>query len=210
MDEFREGIPTLTGPGAFLITLIFLGALAISEGRVWVFSNGIVIVGLVTLSLPLSVFITQVYHAYNRKWGFSRPYITKIRDEGKKDWKEFSSDPYVLDARLDFLTLRCNHEDNLKACLNLIRKHAASYSLSIMLTWTSGIFAIGYVIFIFWLFSQDSLCVRQLVWPIFLIVFSVILAVLFWESSSGPREALEKLEDDILNILEEEWKSTDA
>jgi hypothetical protein len=73
MDEFREVIPTLTGPGAFLITLIVLGLLAMG----WDLSDdGLLIAGLVAFSLPLSVFITQVYHAYHRRGGFkNRPYI---------------------------------------------------------------------------------------------------------------------------------------
>ena len=136
MVEFREIIPTVTGPGAFLVSLIFL-ALILTSGKSrslaldWQFA-----VALVAISIPLSIFITQTYHAFFTKFGF------QMKDYAKGTPKK---EMHKIDVMLDYLS----HKKR-KGTMEwmTVNKRAIAYHLFSTLRILSILFLFIYVLLI--------------------------------------------------------------
>lgn len=138
MAEFREPIPIISGPGAVLVALIFIALILTSEeSRILAF-NWQFAVALVAISFPISVLITQVYHAFYTKFGYR-----------KKNWGEkyarYKKNMHKLDAMADYLIYEKGAGE--KGWV-IIQKKATAYHFSGMLLCVSFLFIPGYTIFL--------------------------------------------------------------
>lgn len=199
MSDFREVIPTLTGPGAYFVFLLIL-AIMIFDIK-WFHSNIVIIVGLVALSIPFSVVITQIYHALFRIYGFGKlDFIKTFKKKGREEWKNLPD--YLVDAKVDFLALTKSEKENfyLKDSRELISRQSSAFHLSMMFFGISAFFTIAYPIALIILvriynfqFNWDFLFFYSTI----LIIFCELLSVLFWQSSIAPWNAWNKLEEDM-------------
>ena len=136
MAEFRENIPTISGPGTFLISLIFLALILTSEKSRNLAFDLEFAVTLVAISFPISIFLTQVYHALFMIFGYR-----------KKDWGdqfiEYTKSMYMLDTMVDYLCHKVCKGDKEWV---IIQKRAVAYNLFDMLHWTTILFLLVYTI----------------------------------------------------------------
>jgi hypothetical protein len=137
MAEFREQMPILTGPGAYFISLAFIALLSTSNYTfTWVFDLEKTAV-LIAISFPISVFITQLYHAFFTKFGYE-----------KKDWvkrfSKYTKDGYLLDSMVDYLSWE---KDLGQKEWFVIQKRYSAFILFNMLKWTTFGFFVLYLLF---------------------------------------------------------------
>jgi hypothetical protein len=140
MAEFRETMPTISGPGAFLVSLIFIALILTSvESRDLAF-NWQFAVALVAISFPISVLITQLYHALSTKFGY------RMKNWGEK-YAKYKKNMYKLDTMVDYLSWKKNK--GMKEW-GVIQKRASAYNLFSMLRGVSILFLLAYTIFLAW------------------------------------------------------------
>lgn len=117
MVEFREIIPTVTGPGAFLVFLIFLALILTSEKSRSLALDWQFAVALVAISIPLSIFVTQIYHAFFTKLGF------RMKDYAKGYPKK---EMHKIDVMVDYLSHQ-KRKDTME--WTIVNKRAIAYHL---------------------------------------------------------------------------------
>ena len=131
-------MPIITGPGAYLIALVFIALIATSKQTCTFALKLENAATLVAISIPLSVLLTQVYHACFTKFGYK-----------KKNWcSRYSNDEknnYMLDTMVDYLSWqKCKGEKEWF----VIQKRASAYNLFSMLFYSSLLFLIAYTMFL--------------------------------------------------------------
>ena len=140
MAEFRETFPTITGPGAFLVSLIFIALiLTSSESRNLAFDWQFA-VALVAISYPISILITQLYHALFTRFGFRK------KNFGER-YAKYKKNMYKVDTMVDFLFWK---KGNGEKEWRIIQKRATAYNLLNMLRCISILFILAYTIFLVW------------------------------------------------------------
>ena len=133
-------MPTISGPGAFLVSLIFIALILTSvESRDLAF-NWQFAVALVAISFPISVLITQLYHALSTKFGY------RMKNWGEK-YAKYKKNMYKLDTMVDYLSWKKNK--GMKEW-GVIQKRASAYNLFSMLRGVSILFLLAYTIFLAW------------------------------------------------------------
>ena len=140
MAEFRETIPTISGPGAFLVVLIFLALILTSSKSRDLAFNWQFAVALVAISIPTSIFITQIYHSFFTKFGF------RMKNWGEK-YTKYKKNMHKLDGMVDYLSYKSGKGDKEWV---IIQKRATAYHLFSMLRDISVLFLLSYFIFLFW------------------------------------------------------------
>jgi len=98
-DTIESQIPSFTGPGAFFIALIII-ALWITSSftrNTYLINNPPLIVGLVALSIPFSVFFVQVFHSLYNIFGYRKLYGSDFSEFVKKS-------SFQLDCLVDYLS----------------------------------------------------------------------------------------------------------
>ncbi len=149
MAEFREAIPTISGPGTFLIFLIFLALILTSDESLasiltsdennqlnfnWSFAAA-----LAAISLPTSIFITQIYRGCFEKFGVNK-------SDWGEEYTEYKRDMLKLYAMVDYLSHKNGKGDKEWV---IIQKRATAYHLFSMLRYVSFSFLFCYTIIIF-------------------------------------------------------------
>lgn len=139
MAEFREAIPTISGSGTFLIFLIFLALILTSDESRQLAFDWEIAVALVAISIPTSIFITQIYHGYFMKFGIKKK---NFGDE----YTKYKKDMHTLDVMVDYLSYKCVGNKEWV----IIQKRGTAYHLFSMLRAVSFLFLFCYIIFIIW------------------------------------------------------------
>lgn len=97
MTDSKNQIPILTGPGAFFIALIIIAlGITSSTSRDTLIENPLFIAGLVTLSIPFSVFFVQIFYGL-----YTISLIFFPKDYGS-DFTGYAT--YELDCFIDYLS----------------------------------------------------------------------------------------------------------
>jgi hypothetical protein len=200
MSEFREPMPIVSGPGAFLISLIFIALiLTSSESRDLAF-NWQFAVALVAISLPISILITQIFHAFLTKFGY------RMKNWGEK-YTKYKKKMYILDSMVDYLSWR---ESKGEKEWRIIQKRASAYWLVSMLLYVSVFFLLGYTIAVLNLLSGN---IPVCWWGVGLTYLITILCViLFWLAREDIWKAYMILDRKIIKDIESEldtWIKTE-
>jgi hypothetical protein len=202
MAEFRETIPTITGPGAFLVSLIFLALILTSEDSRKLAFNWEFAVALVAISFPISIFITQVYPALFVKLG----YQMKAKDWCEK-YKNCEKDMHKLDVMVDYLAhKKCKGDKEWV----IIQKRATAYNLFDMLRGISILFIFCYTLILIWyVFNYHYTVFRLGVGSIYGI--ALFCTALFWFSCKDIWNVWMLLDRKIINDEEisgdlDKWK----
>lgn len=212
MAEFREPMPTITGPGTYLIALIFIALIATSKQTsafALKLENAAV---LVAISLPLSLLITQVYHACFTKFGYKKK--NKYWDNR---YSKYKKEMYKLDTMVDYLSWQnCKGEKEWF----VIQKRASTYHLFSVLLWSSCLFFLAYTIFLlankfysFWLCAGFFWDIDIYCWGVCLTYFITVVCLLSFLCARKKiwdvwmvldRKIIKNIESDLDDWLEDE------
>lgn len=188
MVESREAIPTISGSGAFLVSLIFLALILTSEKSRNLAFNWEFAVALVAISFPISIFITQLYHALFMIFGYR-----------KKNWGDKfekynnTKSMYILDIMVDYL---CHKADKGDKEWVIIQKRAVAYNLFDMLRWVTILFLLVYTIsLIYNVYGQIYY------WGVILLYgIAISCTILFWRACESIWDAYMLLDTHLLQI----------
>jgi len=169
MSEFGESFPTISGPGSYLAFLIFFALLLTNENTQLIATNWQFAVALVAISIPASVFITQIYHALFTKFGFNKLRIREI-------YPQYENIVYELAVLIDYFAHKreCQNKE-----YQIIRKRAAYYHLQNMLKSISILFSLSYVIIIFFLGHSDAITHVNLLGYLIVIFLPILFFFIF-------------------------------
>ena len=201
MPNFKELIPTVSGPGSFLVSLIFISLFLTSGKSRSLILNWQFAVALVAISLPLSILITQIYHAYFIKYGYT-----------KKIWgpkyKKYKINMSKLDAMFDYLSWAKSKGDKEWV---IIQKKASAYNLFNMLFIVSlGFFYIYAIILIVNIFERyfDINVIGVILTSLILIASNIIFLTGCEETwdiyQLLDRRLLKDIEEDLEGWIKEE------
>jgi len=198
MSILREPIPTITGPGGFLIALIFIALILTSfESRGLAFDWQFAL-ALVAISVPLSILITQTYQALFMKFGSRR----MLEHFGSR-WPRYKKRGHELVVMLDYLSWKRDLADKE---WGIIRREATAFHLFNMLKWTSSLFLLGYVILLPWY----ALCQRMSVlwWGVAMTLAAAALCFYsFWAASKESWKTWMMIDRKLIKELKPCWTS---
>jgi hypothetical protein len=169
MTELRETLPTISGSGAFAVSLILFALIFASDESRNLAFNWQFTIALVAISFPISFFINQIHHSIFIFFGFQR----------KDSYKTFSIDKksYIkLDVMLDYLAFRDGKGDK---GWSIIQKRALGYHLFSTLKEVSLFFIVCYSIFLFWNYFYGDIEIL-LLGAIFVYFIVTVCVFLFW------------------------------
>lgn len=196
MAGFREPIPTITGPGGYFVFLLILAVMWTSKDGIEVVFNWNYAVALVAISIPLSVFVTQVYHALFRLFGFkSLEWIKPYLKGEKASLIEQGREAYGIDVMMDFLVSK---KDSDGGGFEICQKQATAYHISNMLFWTSAVFVVLYVSLLVFMYFTMTLPDFSAIGVLLTFVFTVCLAVVFRTARKTAMRAWEMINSKLL------------
>lgn len=204
MADFREAIPTVTGPGIFLIFLVFLALLLTSSETLELALDWQKATALFVISIPTSIFITQTYHGVFTKFGFGM----KAKYWGD-EYKKYKKDMCTIDSMVDYLSYKNGLGD--KQWLILQKKAIAYHNFSILRA-MSVFFLFCYSTFLYWNKSIGHL-ISEFLWNgfgVFLVLaITFSLGVIFHLSCKETWKAFMILDKELIreNINSENIKS---
>lgn len=196
MAEFREVMPTVSAAGAVLISLVFIALILTSEETRKLAFNWEFAVALVAISLPLSILISQIYHAFFSKFGFKKMNLN-MKYSGKR------VNMHKIDVAIDYLSWKNGKGDKEWF---VIQKRATAFHLFNMLRSVSISFLFSYTLSLVWnqLFGTLSIF-----WLGAGLVYGVVVSccILFWLSCREIWEVWMLLDRKIVKDIEPELDS---
>lgn len=199
----REAIPTISGPGAVLGSLILLALILTSDNSRKLAFNWEFDAALVVISLPISIFITQVYHALFMKFGHRK------KNWGEK-YEKYKKSMNILDNMADYLCYKQGKGDKEWV---IIQKRAATYSLHDMLRGVTILFILIYTICLIYYFWINN--VYGQIWYLgvsLTYLIAISCTVFFWLACKNiwdeymilDRKIIKDIESDLDSWIKEE------
>lgn len=172
--EFRENIPTITGPGAFFIALVITALLITSQvTRDFLLEKWSVTIGLVAISIPLSVLFNQIYHSLFLIFGFKKKHFHK-KFRIKNDFN------YLIDTMLDYSSFES--KESQKEWF-IIQKRATAFNFNCTILMVTIIFTIIYILYLILGCSIKYIIGKYcIIGNIAIIVLCILLIILFMKT----------------------------